>query len=170
MLSYRDSKMTKIILIVFFVIVIIYAYFEIRGILYGPHIEIAATSGTVRERYVVISGRSQRISSLSVDGAPIAVTTDGSFEVPYLLAPGINHILFDAKDSYGNTSSKVVQIVYIPDPSVESGVMGTSTAARTTATSTQLTPTENQKAPSSPASSTPTFTSPTPTTSTSSSQ
>ncbi len=137
MLPYRDSRLVQIALVIFFLAVVAYAYFEVRGLLYGPQITLESSMSTVHERYVLISGRADRIASLSVDGAPVSVTRDGSFEVPYLLAPGINQIMFDAKDSYGNTTSKTVEIVYVPsadspDPFAAALAPATSTKSTTT--------------------------------------
>lgn len=137
MLPYRDSRLTQIALVIFFLAVVAYAYFEARGILYGPRITIESSIATVHERYVLISGHAERIASLSVDGAPVSVTKDGSFEVPYLLAPGINQIIFDAKDSYDNRTSKTVEIVYTPsadspDPFATALAPATSTNSATT--------------------------------------
>lgn len=114
MLPYRDSRLTQIALGLFFLAVLGYAYYEARGLLWGPHIFVTWGSSEVHEQYVKITGRADHISELRVDGTPISVTKDGSFEVPYLLAPGANHIMFDARDSYGHTSSKTVEIVYAP--------------------------------------------------------
>ena len=114
MLPYRDSRLTKILLGLFFAAVLLYAYFEVRGLLYGPRISIDSNITTSHDQYVLISGHAERIAELSVNGAPVPVTTDGLFEVPYLLAPGNNQIMFDARDSYGNTASQTVEVVYIP--------------------------------------------------------
>ncbi|MBI5003896.1 hypothetical protein HZC00_02280 [Candidatus Kaiserbacteria bacterium] len=114
MRPYRDSRLTQIALVIFFLAVLAYAYFEVRGLLYGPHINIDSSVATSHERYVVISGHADHIASLSVDGAPVSMTQDGTFEVPYLLASGINQITFDARDNYGHTTSKTVEIVYAP--------------------------------------------------------
>ncbi|MBM3261624.1 hypothetical protein FJY93_04390 [Candidatus Kaiserbacteria bacterium] len=114
MLPYRDSRLTKIALSLFFVAVVLYGYFEVHGLLFGPRINIDARVVTSKDQYVLIGGHVERIDELSVNGAPIPVTIDGVFEVPYLLAPGNNQIIFDARDSYGNSTSQMVEIVYIP--------------------------------------------------------
>jgi len=132
MLPYRDSRLTQIALGLFFVAVLAYAYFEVRGLLYGPHIIIDSSMTEVHDRYVVVSGHTDHIASLNVNGTAVSLTTEGSFEVPYLLAPGVNTVVFDARDSYGGTTSRTVQIVYIPDD--------TSTSTPTTTTATSTTP------------------------------
>lgn len=114
MIPYRTSRPVRIVLIVFFIIVLGYAYYEAQGILYGPQLTIATQLTEVHEPYIVIKGKADRIASLSVDGSPIPVTESGVFEEPYLLAPGHNRITFDAKDTYGRNRATVVEIVYTP--------------------------------------------------------
>ena len=130
MLPYRDSRLTKIVLAMFFLMVIGYAYFEARGLLYGPRINIASQAMTVTENpYILIEGQVDHIASLAVDGQSISVTEAGVFSEPYVLAPGINRIIFDAKDKYGNDTQKVVEIVYTPSVNAQSLMHATSTAA-----------------------------------------
>jgi hypothetical protein len=115
MLPYRDSRLTRIILGIFFLIIIGYAYFEARGLLFGPSISFSSgISPVVQSSYIQIQGQANHIASLSVDGNPIQVTETGAFTEPYVLSPGDNRIVFDAKDKYGNTTEKVVEIVYTP--------------------------------------------------------
>lgn len=112
MLPYRDSRLTQIALGVFFVIVLAYAFFEARGILYGPRIDIVNDLSEVHEPFVTIRGHADRISELSMNGKQISVTEEGVFEEPYLLAPGLNRIMLDAKDKYDHATSKEIWIVY----------------------------------------------------------
>ncbi len=114
MLPYRDSRLTKAAIGIFFVIVLGYAYFEARGILYGPKINVTSDIQEVHEPFVSIKGHADRIASLSMNGKPISVTEAGVFDEPYLLAPGLNRIVLDAADKYGRSRQKVIQIVYTP--------------------------------------------------------
>ncbi len=134
MLPYRDSMLTRIVLIIFFLLVLGYAYFEARGFLLGPSISIAGSVSTVHDPFVHITGTAQRISSLSMNGQPIPVTESGAFDQPYVLAPGVNRIVFDAKDTYGRTSRQVVEIVY--EPPSAAAIIASTTGATTTPTST----------------------------------
>lgn len=127
MLPYRDSRLTKIALVIFFLMVIGYAYFEARGLLYGPRINIASQTMTVtKDPYVLIEGRVDHIASLAVDGQSVPVTESGAFSEPYVLAPGVNRIIFDAKDKYGNGTRKVIEIVYTPSLDAQSLIHATS--------------------------------------------
>ena len=134
MLPYRDSKLTKIALAVFFLIIAGYAYFEARGMLFGPKINISSSVTEVTEPFIRIQGKADRIATLRMNGREIAVTEEGAFDEPYLLSPGINRIVFEAKDKYGRSRERVLQVVYIASP----GAAGESAAATTTgATSTE---------------------------------
>ena len=136
MLPYRDGRITRIALGLFFVLIIGYAYFEARGVIYGPVIEVSDESHQVSEPFVSIQGKADRIASLSMDGRAISVTEDGAFNEAILLSPGLNRILLDATDRYGRHAQRVVSIVYKPDPnaatSTRKAASSTLQAASTT--------------------------------------
>ncbi|HWP61714.1 MAG TPA: hypothetical protein VN495_03855 [Candidatus Paceibacterota bacterium] len=138
MLPYRDSKLAFIALVVFFAIAILYALFEASGMLLGPTIHVDSQSLEVHEPYVTIQGQADRISSLAMNGASISVTETGAFSEPYLLAPGYNRIVLDAKDNYGRTTQKTLEIVYAPDSTIspQATTTAASSASRIFATST----------------------------------
>jgi hypothetical protein len=136
MLPYRDSALTKIVLALFFLIILGYAYFEARGILYGPAIYVGQTIEQVSTPYIELTGTTTHIATLAVNGQAVPVTEQGVFDIPYALSPGYNRIVLDATDKYGHSTQKVVQIVYTPATSTPI-VTATSTAATSTsATST----------------------------------
>ena len=114
MLPYRDSRLTYIALGIFFIIVLGYAYYEARGLLFGPSITVPSEVVEVHDQMVSIKGRADRISSLSMNGNILSVTEDGTFDEPYLLAPGYNRIVLDATDKYGRTRTKTIEITYTP--------------------------------------------------------
>ena len=114
MLPYRDSRVTTTAIVVFFLLVLGYAYFEARGFLYGPRITVSSETTEVHDPFVEIKGTADRIASLSMNGKQINVTEGGVFNEPYLLSPGLNRIVLDATDKYGRRRSQVIQIVYTP--------------------------------------------------------
>lgn len=132
MLPYRDSRLTYAALAAFFVIVLGYALFEARGLIFGPRITIPATQTRVEDPVVDIAGRAERISALTMNGQPVPVTEEGAFEQTYLLAPGYNRIVLDASDRYGRTNRKVLEIVYVPREG-EAAIPLPSAAASTSA-------------------------------------
>lgn len=117
MLPFGDSRLTKIAFIIFFILILAYAFYEARGIVFGPEITITSGVQEVREPYVRITGKAERIAKLSMNGKEIPVTEGGVFDQPYLLSPGLNRILLDATDKYGRTTQKLVGIIYTPDNS-----------------------------------------------------
>jgi len=114
MLPQRDSKLTKIGLWIFFLVIIAYGIYEAQGLLFGPKIKVSSQMTIVHDPYVKIEGQAQRIASLSMNGKDIPVTETGEFSEPFLLAKGSNRIALDAKDTYGRTTSSYVDIVYVP--------------------------------------------------------
>lgn len=135
MLPYRDSRLTQIALGLFFVLVIGYAYFEARGLLFGPSITVTSEVTEVHDPFVLIKGHADRISSLSMNGKAIQVTEEGDFSEPYVLAPGYNRVVLDARDKYGRNRTQAIEIVYTP-------LTGSGQASdTTTTTSASSTPT-----------------------------
>ena len=126
MRPYRESRLTRLFLIAFFILVALYALYEVRGQIIGPEISIDATPPLVHDPFIHITGSASRISSITMNGGEINVTESGAFDEPYLLAPGYNRIVLDAKDAYGRTRARVVEIVYQPD--AKSVLAATSTA------------------------------------------
>ncbi|HEV3244971.1 MAG TPA: hypothetical protein VG102_01270 [Candidatus Paceibacterota bacterium] len=141
MLPYRDSTLTKVALALFFIIIAVYAYFEARGILFGPTIQISQAVEQVTVPYIELTGTTSHISALSVNGQSVPVTEQGAFDIPYALSPGFNRIVLDASDKYGHSTEKVIEIVYTPSTTAaveaSTSTPATSTAATSTATSTQ---------------------------------
>jgi hypothetical protein len=119
MFPHRDSKLTRIALWIFFILIIGYGIYEAQGLLFGPKINVSTATTVVHEPYVKIEGQAKRIASLSMNGKEISVTENGSFSEPFLLASGENRIALQAKDTYGRVTSSYVDITFIPDSSTE---------------------------------------------------
>lgn len=136
MLPFGDSRLTKIAFLIFFVLIIAYAFYEARGIVFGPEITITSGVQEVREPYVRITGKAERIAKLSMNGKEIPVTEDGVFDQPYLLSPGLNRILLDATDKYGRTTQKLVGIIYTPTETNTPTPLPSDAASSTSPTTT----------------------------------
>jgi hypothetical protein len=140
MLPYRDGRITRIALVLFFVLIVGYAYFEARGVLYGPSIQVGTNVTEVTDPFISIQGKADRIADLSMNGRPISVTEDGAFNEPYLLSPGLNRIMLDATDRYGRKTQQIVQIIYTIDPNATSSAPTRATSSLKTATSSPQNP------------------------------
>ena len=134
MLPYRDIRLTQIVLGIFFVIVVLYAYYEARGLIYGPAISIPSNLPVSHSPFITLRGKAERISLLTMNGKALSVTEDGVFEEPYLLAPGYNRIVLRAQDKYGRTRESIVGIVYQPVSSSTSASVSTSTPSTASST------------------------------------
>jgi len=66
----------------------------------------------VSEPLITISGQARRIASLALNGMEISVTEEGGFSEKYVLTPGYNRLILNARDKYGKTTERVVEIVY----------------------------------------------------------
>lgn len=131
MLPYRDSRLVRIFLIVFFLALVGYTYFEAQGVLFGPRIALNQTETTVTEPFVFIKGKAERMVKLTMNGAEIPVTESGEFEQGYLLAEGANIIDFEAEDRSGRAARERLVLVFAPPPGSYPSMphqVGTSTA------------------------------------------
>ncbi len=113
----RDSKLGRIFLVIFFVLLILYALYEAWGMLFGPSIAIPSESVTVYEQYTLITGHAERITELRLNGKPIPVTESGEFEEPYVLAEGTNYLILEAQDARGRETRETLTILYVPGTS-----------------------------------------------------
>ena len=136
MLPYRDSRITKIILTLFFVLVVLYAYYEARGILFGPSIDVPDKAAVVHDRFITVRGKAARIAQLTMNGKPVTVTEDGAFEEPYLLNDGYNRIVLRAEDRYGRTRESVIEVMYEP-PAISASAIASPTSPVSTSTVAQ---------------------------------
>lgn len=125
-----SARVSRVLLVIFFLAVFGYGLFEARGIVLGPRIEIDETPLEVSEQYVRIQGAATHIATLTMNGAAIPVTEEGVFDEPFLLHMGENVIRFQAADKYGNTTEKTVTIIYAPvTPAVPPAEVATTTPA-----------------------------------------
>jgi len=136
MLPYRDSRFVRIILVLFFVLAILYGLYEAQGLLYGPAITLTEETLTSHEAYTSVHGKAERISELRLNGKSISVTESGEFDEPYLLAPGSNRLIFEARDARGRTTRETLDIVYIPSETAPQ--FPTKPASSTAATTTDM--------------------------------
>jgi hypothetical protein len=110
-----SSRVSRTLLILFFLAVLGYGIFEARGIVLGPRIEVDEAPLVVSTEFVRIQGAATRIATLTMNGTAISVTEEGLFDEPLLLHEGENRIILQARDKYGNETTKTVTLIYRPD-------------------------------------------------------
>ena len=114
MLSNR-SKLTKYFFALFVLIVLAYAYYEARNMLYGPQIVLDSEEAiTVDEELVEISGTVKNVVEITLDGRIVFIDDTGMFAEKLLLAEGLNRFAFEAQDKFGRETREVLEIVYQP--------------------------------------------------------
>jgi hypothetical protein len=114
MLPFRDTRISGVLLSLFFIALIAYGYFEARAVLWGPRIEIAGRASVSHDPLIQVSGDARNIASLSMNGKQIPVDESGRFSQPYLLAEGYNRIILTAQDKYGARQEKIIEVIYQP--------------------------------------------------------
>lgn len=107
-----DSRFLKISLFIFFIIALLYALYEARGMVRGPEIVVPESIVTAQSEFITIQGQAERISELRLNGERISVTEEGYFAEPYVLARGVNRVVLEARDARGRMTTQWMEIVY----------------------------------------------------------
>lgn len=105
----------KFCVIIFSVLLLVsYGIFNARSLIVGPTIEIfsPATETETMENIIIIRGKAENISFISMNEKPIFVNKEGLFEEKLLLSPGSNIIEIKAKDRFKKEISKTIKIYY----------------------------------------------------------
>lgn len=109
---------TKIIKTFFVLLALVilfgYAGFRAKDFVIGPVLEVNnPKNGTsVEESLVEITGSAKNISFLTLNGNKIFINEEGVFREKILLSYGYNIISVEAKDRFGRTENKIIQLVY----------------------------------------------------------
>ncbi len=115
---YEDGKLIiRVLLIAFFVLVIVgYSIFQSIKIISGPQISVASplSGSTITQSDVDIKGVAKNISFISLNDRPIYIDESGNFQEKLLLYPGYNIIKLQARDKFGASVEKHLELVYKP--------------------------------------------------------
>lgn len=125
----RDSKILRTTLILFFLAAIAYGGYEAHGMVLGPSITVPVPVFGTSSPFAAIEGATERISELRLNGTRVTVTESGAFRESFLLSPGTNHFVLEARDSRGRRATERVAVLYTPDESQLTQTLGTSTPA-----------------------------------------
>ena len=104
---------------IFFLLILIYAFFNSKDLIFGVKIRnvnlngLPAQSGsTVTNNVMEIKGVAKNAIFLSLDGREISVDQKGNFDETIALLPGYNIISIKAKDKFGDVDEKNYQLIY----------------------------------------------------------
>jgi|SRR5581483_11239208 len=95
-------------------IIVGYGAFRAKDLVAGPQISILspANGSSVTNSAVVIKGTASNISFLTLNGNKIFTDESGSYSEKVLLSPGYNVITIEARDRFGRTKEKTLQLTY----------------------------------------------------------
>jgi len=110
----RHHNIKRILFVLFALIVLGYALFEARNMLYGPRIQLLQSEGpiVVHEQTVAVAGTAQNVVSITLGGNPVFIDEEGTFVETRTLSPGLNRLIFEAKDKFGRTTTEILEILY----------------------------------------------------------
>ena len=109
------KKIVKIVgLSVFFLLIIIYAFFVSKDLILGVKIKKVnlMDGATVTENVIKVTGNARNAIDLTLDGREISVNEQGDFEEIIALLPGYNIINIKAQDKFGYKDEKNYKLIY----------------------------------------------------------
>jgi len=116
----QAKKIVKIAGIsLFFLLIIIYAFFRSKDVLLGVKIRNVEIDGapiqsgaTITANSMEITGNARNAVDLTLDGREISIDQAGNFDEPIALLPGYNIINIRAQDKFGHTDEKNYQLMH----------------------------------------------------------
>lgn len=116
MFSFKSPSVgiKKIIASGIIVFIILYTFFEARGLVTGPTLSITSpiNGETTTTPVIYIQGMTQSISELTINGKIAAVHENGNFSNAVVLKDGYNEIVLTANDRFNREVSKTLQIIH----------------------------------------------------------
>ncbi|MFA6301080.1 MAG: hypothetical protein WC609_01880 [Candidatus Paceibacterota bacterium] len=99
---------------VFFILIIIYAFFVSKDLVFGIKINnVNLTDGTVvTDSVFEITGNARNAINLTLGGREISVSGGGDFNETIALLPGYNIINIKAVDKFGCVDEKNYKLIY----------------------------------------------------------
>ncbi|MBC8465252.1 MAG: hypothetical protein H8D63_02685 [Parcubacteria group bacterium] len=93
-----------------------YILYQSRDVIVGPTIELIfpENGAVLSEPYIVVYGRTENISFISLNDLPISVDEEGRFSETLLLAPGHNILELSARDRFGK-ETEVIREVFVEE-------------------------------------------------------
>lgn len=89
-----------------------YGLFQARYLIMGPVINLyKPLSGLTESPIAAVAGRARNVSYIDLDGRQIYIDETGEFNEKLLLSRGYNIIKLSARDKFGRTVEKTVELV-----------------------------------------------------------
>lgn len=114
--SIGKRRLKMILVILLGTVIVLYGFFELRNFIRGPKLTIFSPKNysDQTEPFIVVSGRADRVDSLTMSGRRIYTDQNGLFLEPLLLSWGYNIISLEGSDRLGRSVSQKLEIVFNP--------------------------------------------------------
>jgi hypothetical protein len=109
------KKILKIAgLFLFFLIIVIFAFFRSKDLIFGVKIKnVSITDGaTMTESVMRVDGNAKNATYLSLNGREISIDQQGNFGETIALLSGYNIVQITAKDKFGATDEKNYKLIH----------------------------------------------------------
>ncbi|OGI67396.1 hypothetical protein A3A05_00835 [Candidatus Nomurabacteria bacterium RIFCSPLOWO2_01_FULL_41_12] len=100
--------------LVFFLLIIVYAFFRSHDLIFGVKIKnVNIMDGTTVTNSVLdVTGKAKNATNLTLNGREISIDEKGNFDETIALLPGYNIINITAKDKFGYIDEKNYKLMY----------------------------------------------------------
>ncbi len=112
------TKLKKIITIggfsIFFLLIIIYAFFRSKDLIFGVKIRnVNITDGAKMENSALhITGNAKNAILLTLNGREISIDQQGNFDETIALSLGYNIVDIYARDKFSKEDEKIYKLIY----------------------------------------------------------
>ncbi|KKS05027.1 MAG: hypothetical protein UU82_C0002G0036 [Candidatus Nomurabacteria bacterium GW2011_GWC2_41_8] len=102
-------------LCLFFILIVIYAFYRSEDLIFGVRIKNVnlADGATVAENIMKVTGNAKNAINLTLNGREISIDQQGDFNETIALLPGYNIINIKAQDKFGYIDEKNYKLMYV---------------------------------------------------------
>lgn len=107
------TALKRLVLVLLFLTIIGYAYYQLRDIWQGPSLTVTwPTAGaTLNDQVLLVSGQAERADKIHLNDRKILPGQDGRFSEKLILAEGYNVIEVTAEDRFGRLTEVKLPVV-----------------------------------------------------------
>lgn len=109
----KELRPKHAILILFFLILGLYALFQARFLVFGPRIFIETHEDgvVITSPVITLGGRGENVAWLSLNGRPIFMDEDGFWSEKLIVSTGTSIMTVEAQDRFGRRAVKSISII-----------------------------------------------------------
>ena len=98
-------------LVIFFLLIIVYAFFRSHDLIFGVKIKnVNMVDGTkIENKIQKITGNAKNATKLTLNGREISIDQRGNFDETIVLLKGYNMVNIRAQDKFGYVNEKIIK-------------------------------------------------------------